>query len=288
MLTSTPLASLTFFEGHPDIVRDVRSNCFASLALMVWDSLLTFGDEVEYIWPTPRISKFKCLYLFLRYINLAALTATAVAISFLTSGSASELTCRIWFVFVVFIGQFSSTLTEVILAVRAYALCSRSRRIALFLCILIWSELITASLVTLGRARGTRASFGTVCLLIDLPKKTLFHAIPLLITQTALMGLITIKSVLAAQAGWGRTPLVSLLMREGIVVYFAMLGFLAFALMAYIQRDDRSILTVFWFTSIMSIFGCRLILNMERLSRKLSQERMGGSYPAFTTQIELE
>ncbi|KIJ64951.1 hypothetical protein HYDPIDRAFT_111642 [Hydnomerulius pinastri MD-312] len=103
------------------------------------------------------------------------------------------------------------------------------------------------------------------------------------------MGLITTKSVLAAQAGWGRTPLVSLLIREGIVVYLALLGLLAFALMACIRRDDRSILAVFWFTSIMSIFGCRLILNMERLSRKLSQERiLGGSYPAFTTQIELE
>lgn len=45
-----------------------------------------------------------------------------------------------------------------------------------------------------------------------------------MITQTTLIGLTLIKHILAKRAGWGRTPLVSLLIRDGTITYFITCG----------------------------------------------------------------
>lgn len=42
-----------------------------ALSILVYDYMLTFGDEVRYIWRRP-ISNIKVLYLILRYSVLAA------------------------------------------------------------------------------------------------------------------------------------------------------------------------------------------------------------------------
>ena len=43
-------------------------------------------------------------------------------------------------------------------------------------------------------------------------------------TQTTLLGLTLMKHSLAKRAGWGRTPLVSLLIRDGTTAYFIICG----------------------------------------------------------------
>ncbi|KAF9231365.1 hypothetical protein BU15DRAFT_26138, partial [Melanogaster broomeanus] len=193
----------------------------ASLAVLVWDVLLTFGDEVELIWSMPWTSKFKWIYLYLRYANLAMLTALATAISHLTSGHGPASTCQAWIVFSLVILQVSDVSMVTILGFRVYALFNRNRRIGRFLCLLISCQFaVTAFLISEIRSG---ISFETACILFRFPAKTTIYGSVIPITQTILLVLICFKGSRAVHAGWGRAPLVSLVIRQGLAIYIVML-----------------------------------------------------------------
>ncbi|KAF9235328.1 hypothetical protein BU15DRAFT_27441, partial [Melanogaster broomeanus] len=193
----------------------------ASLAVLVWDVLLTFGDEVELIWPMPWKSMFKWIYLYLRYANLAMLMALATAISHLTSGHVPASTCQAWIVCSLIILQVSDVSMVTILGFRVYALFNRSRRLAQFLCLLISCQFAVISFVIADIRSGI--SFETACILFRFPAKTTIYGAIIPITQTILLGLICFKGSFAVHAGWGRAPLVSLVIRQGLAIYFVML-----------------------------------------------------------------
>lgn len=72
--TSAPAASLTPiiygpFRTTPEAsgAQAVNRSSIAALAFLVWDILITFDDEVKYIWPRPW-NYMKCVYFFVRYV----------------------------------------------------------------------------------------------------------------------------------------------------------------------------------------------------------------------------
>ncbi|KAH7884968.1 hypothetical protein F5I97DRAFT_1305716 [Phlebopus sp. FC_14] len=125
------LGSIAFFQTNAHVVSDVISHSFASLTFMTWDTLLMFGDEVEYVWVTPWKSKVKWLYLYLRYIALAMHVAFTTEIFHLTSGHTGASTCRAWTIFQWIIVLLNVMSLQSLLALCAYALCNQSRRITL-------------------------------------------------------------------------------------------------------------------------------------------------------------
>ncbi|KIJ20650.1 hypothetical protein PAXINDRAFT_95711 [Paxillus involutus ATCC 200175] len=273
--------SVTFFQSHTECVRDVRIHCLASFVLHIWDAALMFGDEVEYIWPVPWKSTTKLMYLFLRHINLIIHGVYAFFISHLTSGYASASACRSSIILGIVTIQISHTCVEYLLAMRAYALFNKSRYVAMLLGLLIAAEVVNMCISVSDMASGV--SFETVCVIVPAPKKTTTSGIIVPITQTALVGSIVFKSVLARYSGWGRTPLVSLLIRDGLGTYFFMTILFGFAAIWCLREDERAVSLVFWSMSIMSICGCRLLINTEKLGRK-----QGRHTPLMlTTHIEM-
>jgi hypothetical protein len=120
----------------------------------------------------------------------------------------------------------------------AYALFNKSRYVAILLSLLIAAEFVNMCISVSDMALGV--SFEIVCVIVPVPKKTTTsgYVYPLIyyilrpnqpriivpITQTTLVGLIIFRSILARHSGWGRTPLVSLLIREGLATYFLMIS----------------------------------------------------------------
>ncbi|KIJ62969.1 hypothetical protein HYDPIDRAFT_93638, partial [Hydnomerulius pinastri MD-312] len=194
----------------------------ASLTFLMWDSMLTFSDEVERIWPIPWKSKTKWVYLYLRYVNIASHVSFTIAIPYLTSGHAPELTCKMWLTAILMNVQLSDVSLQLILAFRVYALFNRSRHIASLLCLLfccrlfvLWSN--TAHAIP-------SASFGTMCVMLSVPKESMTYGAVVPITQSTMLGLICFKAFFVMHSGRGRTPLVSLVLRQGVAVYCVMLG----------------------------------------------------------------
>ncbi|KDQ52714.1 hypothetical protein JAAARDRAFT_198061 [Jaapia argillacea MUCL 33604] len=64
----------------------INYSALSSIAFLVWDLLLTFDDEVTYIWPQPKRSPSKWLFLFTRYYSLVCQM----------SGIISQISRTIW------------------------------------------------------------------------------------------------------------------------------------------------------------------------------------------------
>ncbi|KAF8836208.1 hypothetical protein BDN67DRAFT_958338 [Paxillus ammoniavirescens] len=273
--------SVSFFQSRAESVRDVRTQCLASFVFHVWDAILMFGDEVEYIWPVPWKSTTKLMYLYLRHTNLIIHGVFTLSIAHLTSGYASASACRLSFFVGIVAVQISHTCVEYLLATRAYALFNKNRYVAILLSLLIAGEIINISICVSETIPGV--SFETVCVLIPVPKRTMTYGIIVPITQTILVGSIIFKSVLARYSGWGRTPLVSLLIREGVGTYLLMTMLFGFAAIWCLSEDERGVSLCYWSISMMSTCGCRLLINTEKLGRK-----QGRDTPLMlTTQIEM-
>ncbi|KAG1774744.1 hypothetical protein EV702DRAFT_1047494 [Suillus placidus] len=93
-------------------------------------------------------------------------------------------------------------------------------------------------------------------------------SIAVVTTQSTLLGLALMKHILARRAGWGRAPLVSLLIRDGT---------------GHVFHNMCDLLLYRWLISIMSSCGCRLIVNMQCLA---VDEKFVP--PPITSEIEVE
>ncbi|KAH7884967.1 hypothetical protein F5I97DRAFT_1305679 [Phlebopus sp. FC_14] len=276
------LDSITFFQRNAHLVRNVRSHCLASLTFMAWDTLLTFSDEVDYIWSIPWKSKVKWLYFFLRYIPLAGHGAFQLAIVHLTSGYAPASTCRAWMIFVWTLVQVTSTLFEFVLGLCAYALFNRSRLVALLLGALIGGEIIISGLTLRGAV--VEMPFETVCTLVSFPKGDAVYASFVAAVQSTLAWLILSKSYLAFRTGWGRTPLVSFLIKRVIITYGILIVFISLSFAVILRSDNRAATLFMWANPILATCACRLIIGLESLG---SNTETRSQESVFTSQIAL-
>ncbi|KAG1740147.1 uncharacterized protein EDB91DRAFT_359136 [Suillus paluster] len=199
------------------LAREVNYHLVSSLTLMLWDMVLTSKSEIEHIWPKPWTSFFKWLYLFLRYFGLATQIFHQFAVPHLNSGKALRSTCFAWYIYSAILAQFHTTAIEIILAVRVYALFNKSRRIAIILGLQMTLEYIILVILVGGYFNGI--PYIPYCILSTPPAQITIHAIAAVTTQSTLLGLSLMKHILARRAGWGRTPLVSLLIRDGTATY---------------------------------------------------------------------
>ncbi|KAF9234584.1 hypothetical protein BU15DRAFT_78882 [Melanogaster broomeanus] len=258
----------------------------ASLVFLVWDILISYEAEVEHIWPKPRTSAFKWLYLYLRYFNLLVQIWHQIAVPYLTNGGDHASWCGAWYIYAVAISQVSISAIEVILAVRVFALFNKSYRIACLLAILLTAEILTMAVNAFYTIPEIQPSDS--CILVDPPEQIVNYSAVLFVTQSVLLGLMAFKHTSALRSGYGRTPLVSVLIRDGSVVYIIVLVF-AVALAASSKlQDKRTIAMFFWLISTSSVIGCRLIINTQKLLATAGQRKRPHSEVAiFTSEIDM-
>ncbi|KAG1866022.1 hypothetical protein F4604DRAFT_985077 [Suillus subluteus] len=94
---------------YPLLAREVNYHVVSSLALQLWDVVITLQSEIEYIWPKPWNSFFKWLYLSLRYLSLATQIFHQFAVPYLNSGKALKSSCFAWYVYSTLMAQFQTT-----------------------------------------------------------------------------------------------------------------------------------------------------------------------------------
>ncbi|KIJ18151.1 hypothetical protein PAXINDRAFT_110634 [Paxillus involutus ATCC 200175] len=265
-------------------IRDANIHCFASLVFLVWDMLITYGAEIEHIWPKPRSSFFKWLYLYLRYFNLLVQISHQVAIPVLTNGENHASWCTLWYTYAVVISQVSISAVEVILAVRVFALFNKSYCIACLLVTFIAAEMVT--IAAYGFHAIPEIGPSDACIFTEPPKAILNYSVACIVTQSVLLGLTCFKHLTGLRPGWGRTPLVSLLVRDGSAVYVVMLAFVVAIISFCKLEDERTVVMFFWLISFSSVSGCRLIVNMQRLGVAQRSRRFSEVF-LFTTEDEL-
>ncbi|KLO17483.1 hypothetical protein SCHPADRAFT_900578 [Schizopora paradoxa] len=105
----------------------------ASLALMVYDYLLTLPDEIQYIWTARRTSSGgMTLYLLTRYLNFFDATILTIFL-FDRRLSTQPNTCSSVYQATAWFELVGITVAEVILFLRTYAIWGQSRKILYFI-----------------------------------------------------------------------------------------------------------------------------------------------------------
>ncbi|KAH0826346.1 hypothetical protein J3R83DRAFT_5301, partial [Lanmaoa asiatica] len=229
-VTSAPTFSLAYLEAVHDVQYQLGMSCplrdhtltvtkVAALTLLVWDCLLTLGEEIEYVWRMRRCM-FKWFYFYFRYFLLVAQISHLVALPRLSSGHTTDFLCKIWYLYAISFVHISICIIDVILATRVFALFNRSRKVGVFLSGLILIELAAAGS---NIALCSVMEYFEACILL-LPRKEM--ASPLagitVIAQSTILGMTLFKHFVAVRLGWGRTPLLSLLVRDATSCYVLM------------------------------------------------------------------
>lgn len=87
------------------------------------------------------------------------------------------------------------------------------------------------------------------------------------IMQGTILGLTFFKHFIAVRAGWARTPLVSLLRRDGATTFTVITAVLICTVIygRFEYMHDSAHFVFPAFVSILSCVGCRLIISMQKL-----------------------
>ncbi|CCA76505.1 hypothetical protein PIIN_10498 [Serendipita indica DSM 11827] len=128
------------------VILVTRSFNYGLFAGMIWDMLLTFADEVKYIWKAPW-TVIKVVFLFNRYVTPIVVIGSLYTLS----GLATDLTdegCRRWVLVSVSIEQVSLALVAFIIILRLHAVWQASRR-TLYLLMGVWIAGTSASIAML-------------------------------------------------------------------------------------------------------------------------------------------
>ncbi|KAF9452727.1 hypothetical protein P691DRAFT_803449 [Macrolepiota fuliginosa MF-IS2] len=239
----------------------VNRSSIAALAFLVWDILITFDDEVNYIWPRSW-NYTKCVYFFVRYVPVL------VEMSILCIGT--ELTplfhftphdCFIWQVYQAVAVTLIIMAVDTILILRVYALYNNSPVISNVLRCAFVAEIIGMIIGMVLAVPDIR--YNDVCLVTHVPK-TLGLWLVSLIFQTLLFSLTAYRFYGTVKAGWGDVPLMSLLMQDGTWAFFLLfLIYLGYALLVIIPHHSSSGVLYGWLVAAFSFSGYRIIIRLN-------------------------
>ncbi|KAI9430444.1 hypothetical protein H4582DRAFT_1447529 [Lactarius indigo] len=135
--------------------------------------------------------------------------------------------------------------------------------------------------------------FDSICTVVHSPPRLLLFAIAFVSFETILFILTLFKFIVALRSGWGRTPVLYLLVRDGTWAFILIFVTLCVNAAFYLSEGDspNSSIAFPWLLSIEAFAGARIVLNLHALSfdvstdssRSLSGAGTLSSHILFTT-----
>ncbi|KAF9002297.1 hypothetical protein BDQ17DRAFT_1357242 [Cyathus striatus] len=255
--------------GYINYGRDVHILIVAAIVAMVYDTVCSLADEIEYIWCGMRWSIPKLLYMISRYYCLFYLVCKAATWFHECAG-------------LVIIG----TAIDLIFLLRVNAIYHNSRReltmsfVHLLFSVLVQfvASLITAIFISVYMSSVTTAISGFRCSTSDenLPLKltNIYYGMSL-VFHVGLFALTIAKAgsdIISHENGGLRNlfryeayhngPIVVTVVRDGIL-YFCIL-FVTVIMMVMASTTEYAPYNVFPYFA--SMYGCRMILHLRKLS----------------------
>ncbi|KAJ7647054.1 hypothetical protein FB45DRAFT_1051613 [Roridomyces roridus] len=125
------MAGETITHSVLEQIRVTRYVNAAAYVVLLYDHVLTFGNEVRLIWPA-KFSAPKILFLFIRYMVPVALTIYTVQLAGLTSISLSDTVCRWWMGFAAFAGWATVATSNFLILLRLWVIWDRNRKLMIY------------------------------------------------------------------------------------------------------------------------------------------------------------
>lgn len=205
----------------------------AVACLLIYDFLLTFGEEVQYIWKAvPRFSLATGLWFLNRYWSLASVCLRVWAMS---NAVPPPIVCNVAIQITAWSGLINIAIVDILLMLRVWALYNGSRFIK-------W-VLIGVFVVSFPTAIGLRKAPPVTGLPLVTPApdsltvchrshpSELFSLFTMaLLIDTVIFGMVIYKA--GGQKPRSQTPMLSVLVRDGALYYAAITAVLAFMIAA--------------------------------------------------------
>ncbi|KAJ7462382.1 hypothetical protein B0H11DRAFT_111075 [Mycena galericulata] len=225
------------------------------------ENLITFDDEVRYIWPKPRTAWVKTIFLFLRYFPFAVQLCNRILDEMvIQQRHLGYSALRAWYLSQVVVAHLAMTGVEFVMIARVYALYHNSRWVGWGFGCLLLGESIVVIIGTVVTLPGVH--FEPQMLVTNVPHSFAYLGISALVSQAIILVLTLLKYL---RGQWIGTSLGILLIRDGSVAYFVFFATTLSAVVYSICGVSFGMTEYAWYMSIISSVGCRLILNMQRL-----------------------
>ncbi|KAH7917445.1 hypothetical protein BV22DRAFT_1042346 [Leucogyrophana mollusca] len=291
--------------------RELSSISLSALSLLCWDLCLTLDDEVRFIWSKTWRVPVKWLYLTARYVGIASFMcvqtrtffislmfrlrmASVLMISYSVNrsigggGNPLALSCKASLALQSGMTQVLVTVVELILMLRVHALYNRDRRVSVFLLFLAIGGTavgIAGLCVTVPNAQ-----FNSVCGVTDIGTSMTPFSFAFVVIDVTLLLLTILKCLHTFRITGRDAPVVVLMLRDGTAAFLATVSLLiATSVSLVVDRGKFLSVVTPWFKAVLSCAGCRLIINMQRLSldsRILEHDAHG--LPTITSRIVIE
>ncbi|EJD03716.1 uncharacterized protein FOMMEDRAFT_154819 [Fomitiporia mediterranea MF3/22] len=280
-------------DGVKLIIEDSTTNGYAqlsSLAIVLFDYLLTFDDEVALVWKQSSWGVGSILFFANRYTGLFSLAFnSAIVCGCRVAIVSKEIdhdlnSCFHWVRYQIGSSIMAFWLVDMILALRVWALWGRSQYVTIFIC-----SMFTVSIAFVAIVAGLMfqhitvmhrpGSFAFGCYPVGFPVWTFLLAIPEVLNSGVLLGMTLYRTIRTVRMGRRNAPLFMLFIKDGVLYYVCILIILlmnAFAFSSFTITAAASGLAI----AIPNVFGSRILLNLRR---QLLKQTTNPSVPSMQT-----
>ncbi|PPQ83628.1 hypothetical protein CVT25_006313 [Psilocybe cyanescens] len=161
---------------------------------------------------------------------------------------------RNWYMCQVVLGSVLMSAVEIVLMARVYALYKKSIWIASLFIVLILAEMVTVVIGIVTNVPGK--DFRVANILLKSPTSYVYYGISAIVSQITILGFTLAKYKTAVQGGWGKVPIMILMVRDGTAAFFILLVVTTMTVVATSMETEYAPI------------GNSLILNMQKLSTR--------------------
>ncbi|KAF8555840.1 hypothetical protein OG21DRAFT_1483543 [Imleria badia] len=194
----------------------------AALTLVIWDTLLTLGDEVECIWSGSGRAHIKWIYLFSRWFGLLNQIGIQIWHHFLTAYVPVPVsTCEAYFLSEAATFQFLQLCLDAVLILRIWAVYQRHRRyVATALAVVFFQVLMG---ITSQALSVPKSIVDGTCAILHTPPTVTCLGIGMMVSQGVLLSL-THRGKTLLQPAARRSKLITVVVRDGMLVFGVVIG----------------------------------------------------------------
>ncbi|KAF9454471.1 hypothetical protein P691DRAFT_808614 [Macrolepiota fuliginosa MF-IS2] len=242
----------------------------AGLAVLVYDQILTWEQEVQYIWLSSEVF-IKFSYFLSRYLALTIQIVGVIHSSFPVLQKRRG-NCIPWLAFQTFGAELLLWNLELGMMIRVYALYDRARLMGTLLT--LWFTFSGIFNFWNGISAMTDIETDLFCIIAETPNSSKWFSLTIAVNQCLLWALTFHKYRSAVKEGWARHPIIRVVIRDNSWVFLTFSGLLAFLLpySLYIHQVGGFVYPLF--TCVTSIVSCRLVLNIRSI-KNINNNRAG-------------
>ncbi|KAI0777777.1 hypothetical protein BD413DRAFT_188667 [Trametes elegans] len=260
-MAAADLASIVVLDDYG--ITTSRMGC-AAIAFLVWDMLISFDREVEYIWRGPN-GWVKWTFLLVRHVPYL-LQGTVLTLVALVGHTWRSSQCRAWIAYQLISIEVLVVVVEVLLIVRVYAMYNRNRAVLILVLSLFVGEIV--AMCTILALSIPKISYTAGCLITSAPRIFPTYWTISLAFETTLFALTLLKfftTVVASQLR--KQSILYILVRDGTWAYAIIFAVMLLnTLMYQIEHNTLAGVFYFWEISVMSFAGSHVLLNLRRLA----------------------